>query len=117
MRCQEFNSASIARIYNALNLIINRLGGRLTIIGRSNAIIHAHKGTGTLAKGDGAESFAHTPSNHHLAGNSRYPLQVILGTRSNVPDSHLFRSPPAKSSNNPPHKILFREVMAILKWR
>src|SRR2546430_17675816 len=108
MRCQEFNSASIAGTYNALNLIINRLGGRLTIIGRRNAIVHAHKGTGTLAKRDGAKSFAHPPSNPHLAGNSRYPLQVILSTCSDMTDSHLFRSAPAKSSNYLCQEILFR---------
>src|SRR6266571_3805870 len=93
MRRQKFDSTSISIANDAINLIVDRLGCCLAIIRWGARIASTQEWTGTFAKGDGAESFAHTPTHHHLAGKGRDPLQVVLGTRGNASNRHLLSGP------------------------
>src|SRR5437667_12703947 len=99
MRLQEFNSASMTATNNTINLIIDCLGGRLAVIAWSAGIAATGEWTSTLAKRDGTEFLAHTPPGYHLTSQGCNSLQIVLRTRGDTSNHHLFGSTSTEGGN------------------
>src|SRR5258706_10308859 len=117
MRCHELYRLVIARTDDALSLLVDDLGRRLTIVTGCAGIAHARKWTLPFAERDCSYTLTHTPADDHLACDCGHLLQIVLGSRGDLANCYLFGCPASKSGDYLCQQVLFRVVVAVIERR
>src|SRR5438128_1110608 len=89
MRSQQADSTIIGPLHDAVDLLIDDAGRLLAILTRTSCQRCAREWIFALTEGDRAQSLAHTPARHHLAGNGGDMLQVVFRACRDVSKGHL----------------------------
>src|SRR5579871_1181893 len=112
---EQRNRAVVGPVDDAIDLLVDDGGRLLAVLARAGRQGSTREGVFALAEGDCTEALAHAPARHHLPGDGRYALQIVLRARRDAANRYLFGGTPAQSRHKLRLQVLFGVVVAIIE--